>query len=172
VRATAAGSGSGVTGRWEVTKGGQHPATVARLLGLLPTWFGIESSNAGYIESARSLPTYLARPAGAGPGEPVGVLLANRHFPQSGEIHLLAVDPRLHRDGVGRALVHALEADLVADGCELLQVKTLGPSHPDAGYALTRKFYLSMGFVPVEELHDLWGPENPCLIMIKVLAQS
>jgi GNAT superfamily N-acetyltransferase len=172
VRATAAGSGSGTTGRWEVTKGGQDPATVARLLGLLPTWFGIESSNAGYIESARSLPTYLARPAMADRAEPVGVLLANRHFPQSAEIHLLAVDPRLHRHGVGRALVQALEADLVAGNCELLQVKTLGPSHPDAGYQLTRQFYLGMGFLPVEELRDLWGPENPCLIMVKVLGQS
>ena len=164
-----------MTGRWDVTKGEQDPATVARLLGLLPTWFGIEASNVAYIEAARRLPTYLARPAGptgAGAGEPVGVLLADRHFPQSAEIHLLAVDPRLHRAGAGRALVGALEADLVADGCELLQVKTLGPSHPDAGYALTRKFYLSMGFAPVEELIDFWGPQNPCLIMVKALAQS
>jgi len=73
---------------------------------------------------------------------------------------------------VGRALVQALEDDLVADGCQLLQVKTLGPSHQDAGYKLTRQFYLGMGFVPVEELIDFWGPQNPCLIMIKVLAQS
>jgi len=161
--------------RWEVTKGGQDPATVARLLSLLPTWFGIESSNAAYIEAAHRLPTYLVRPADhtrAHPDDPVGVLLAERHFPQSAEIHFLAVDPRVHRNGAGRALVHALEADLVADGCVLLQVKTLGPSHPDAGYALTRKFYLSMGFLPVEELPDLWGPQNPCLIMIKALGQS
>lgn len=160
-----------MTERWDVAKSEQDPATVARLLDLLPTWFGIESANAGYIESAGRLPTYLARPADRA-AEPVGVLLANRHFPQSAEIHLLAVDPRLHRHGVGRALVGALAADLLADGCELLQVKTLSASHPDAGYALTRKFYLRMGFVPVEERHDLWGPENPCLIMIKVLAQS
>lgn len=143
-----------------------------RLLGLLPDWFGIESANADYVESARKLPTYLARPAdpaAATMSEPVGVLLSKRHYPQSAEIYLLAVHPQLHRRGVGRALVEALQADLIADGCEFLQVKTLGPSHPDAGYAGTRQFYLDIGFRPLEELRELWGPDNPCLIMVKPL---
>jgi ribosomal protein S18 acetylase RimI-like enzyme len=161
-------------GGWRVTCGERDPGTVERLLRALPGWFGIESSLLGYVESARELPTYLAWPDiaadGAGPvAQPVGVLLANRHFPQSAEIHLMAVDPGLHRRGVGRALVAALETDLAADGVEFLQVKTLGPSHPDAGYQLTRKFYAGMGFRPLEELHDLWDEGNPCLIMVKVL---
>jgi hypothetical protein len=50
----------------------------------------------------------------------------------------------------------------------LVQVKTLGPSRPDANYARTRLFYEASGFQPLEELHGLWGV-NPCLIMIKVL---
>jgi ribosomal protein S18 acetylase RimI-like enzyme len=45
----------------------------------------------------------------------VGVLLARRHFPGAAEIHLMAVDPGWHRRGIGRALVAALEADLIAD---------------------------------------------------------
>lgn len=155
--------------QWQVTTGQPDPAAVARLLGLLPHWFGCEESNAGYVAAAAELPTYLARPAGA-QQQPAGVLLANRHFPQSAEIHLLAVDPALHRQGGGRALVTALEADLLADGVEFLQVKTLGPSNPDAGYAETRKFYLGMGFRPLEELHEFWGPTQHCLIMIKALA--
>jgi ribosomal protein S18 acetylase RimI-like enzyme len=160
---------------WAVSSGQQDPATVARLLQALPAWFGIEASNAGYIEAAGSLPTYLARAvddqASPAPAEsqPAGVLLARRHFPEAAEIHFMAVDPRQHRRGAGRALVQALEADLVADGCRLLQVKTLGPSHPDEGYARTRRFYAGVGFVPVEELPELWGPHNPCLIMIKVI---
>jgi GNAT superfamily N-acetyltransferase len=163
---------------WLVTSGEQDPGTVGRLLGLLPDWFGIEAANAAYVESAGELPTYLARPVQGSEGqaataaEPVGVLLARRHFPEAAEIHLMAVDPRLHRRGVGRALVTALEADLIADGCRLLQVKTLGPSHPDAGYALTRQFYAGLGFLPLEELADLWGPENPCLLMVKALGQA
>ncbi len=173
---------------WRVTSGEPDPATVERLLRKLPAWFGIESSVLEYIESARRLPAYLAWPrgpasagrpphpaagrppdlAGRPPGLAAGVLLAVRHFPRSAEIYLLAVDPAVHRQGAGRALVTALESDLSADGVEFLQVKTLGPSHPDPGYARTRQFYASVGFQPLEEITGLW-PGNPCLIMIKVL---
>jgi ribosomal protein S18 acetylase RimI-like enzyme len=99
------------------------------------------------------------------------VLLAHRHFPQAAEIYLMAVDPAVHRRGAGRALVSALEADLIADGVEFLQVKTLGPSYQDVGYERTRRFYAAVGFQPLEEIHGLW-PENPCLIMIKRLPTS
>jgi ribosomal protein S18 acetylase RimI-like enzyme len=149
---------------------------VERLLRKLPTWFGIESSVLEYIESARRLPAYLAWPRGpASAGQPpdlaAGVLLAVRHFPRAAEIYLLAVDPAVHRRGAGRALITALESDLTADDVEFLQVKTLGPSHPDPGYARTRLFYAGVGFQPLEEITGLW-PENPCLIMIKTLQPS
>lgn len=52
-------------------------------------------------------------------------------------------------------------------GYEFLQVKTLDESHPDVHYSGTRKFYLSVRFRPLECLPELWGKENPCLIMIK-----
>ena len=97
------------------------------------------------------------------------MLLAARHFPAAAEIYLLAVDPATHRRGVGRALVEALERDLVADGVRIMEVKTLGPSDPDGGYRRTRLFYQGMGFEPVEEIAGFW-PGVPCLIMIKVLA--
>jgi GNAT superfamily N-acetyltransferase len=146
---------------WRITSDARDPAAVERLLGLLPTWFGIPASNAGYIESARQLPTYLAwggDPAGQGP---VGVLLTRRHFPEAAEIHLLAVHPGLHRRGVGRALVDALEADLTADGCELLQVKTLGPSKPDAGYALTASSMPAWGSGPWKSRWTCGGRRTP-----------
>ncbi len=152
--------------RWVVTTGKQAPHTVQRLLGLLPGWFGIEAANARYVEVAATLPTYLAWPRGGGPA--AGVLLVVRHFAGAAEICLMAVDPAVHRRGAGRALVAAVERDLIADGVGLLQVKTLGPSHPDAGYRLTRLFYQGMGFAPLEEIMDLW-PGNPCLIMVKAL---
>jgi ribosomal protein S18 acetylase RimI-like enzyme len=154
---------------WIVTTGEQAPAEVDRLLTALPDWFGIESSNRAYVEAARRLPTYLARAKPDGP--PVGVLLTARHFRWAAEIYLMAVEPALHRRGVGRALVRAAERDLTADQVRLLQVKTLGPSHPDPGYARTRLFYQGMGFTPLEELTGLW-PDDPCLIMVKVLSSA
>src|ERR1700744_919914 len=107
---------SGRPGRWTITSGVQDPAAVERLLALLPAWFGIPESNAGYLENSRHLPTYLARPASAPATAPVGALLIRRHFPGAAEIDLMLVDPGLHRSGIGRALVHAAEADLSADG--------------------------------------------------------
>jgi GNAT superfamily N-acetyltransferase len=157
-----------VDSAWTVSTGEQAPRFVDALLRSLPEWFGIESSIVDYVESAGHLPTYLAFPAGKARDQPIGALLAARHFPGAAEIYLMAVDRSVHRSGVGRALVQALERDLIADGVSLLQVKTLGPSHPDPGYARTRRFYEAMGFTPLEETHDLW-PDNLCLIMIKVL---
>jgi ribosomal protein S18 acetylase RimI-like enzyme len=158
---------------WPVTSGEQAPQTVDRLLRLLPDWFGIESAITEYVAKARELLTYLAWPSGESPvpdteRRPVGVLLIARHFPASAEIHLMAVEPALHRRGIGRALIEAAEADLIAGGVELLQVKTLGPSLPNASYDQARRFYWRMGFRPLEEIHDLW-PGNPCLVMVKVL---
>jgi hypothetical protein len=70
-----------------------------------------------------------------------------------------------------RALIAALEADLISQGVEFLQVKTQGPGHPDAGYEKTRQFYADLGFRPLEEIHGLW-PGIPCLIMIKSLRRE
>jgi GNAT superfamily N-acetyltransferase len=154
---------------WRVTSGEPAPGSVERLLQLLPGWFGIESSVLEYVADARTRPAYQVWPDGQQQAaEPSGVLLAARHFPASAEIYLMAVDPAWHRRGVGRALVAALEADLIAEDVELLQVKTQGPAHPDAGYAKTRQFYSSVGFQPLEEIYGLW-PGLPCLIMIKSL---
>lgn len=113
-----------------------------RLIELLPAWFGMPESNAEYIDSANELPGFVVK---AG-DDSVGILLYRRHFPKSAEIHFMAVAPGWHRRGVGRALVTAAETDLRGDECQLLQVKTLGPTHPDQGYAHTRTFYRTAGF--------------------------
>ncbi|MFI7224818.1 GNAT family N-acetyltransferase [Nonomuraea angiospora] len=147
---------SRVTGSAEVAE------VTARLLDQLPSWFGIPEANAAYVESATRLPGLLAH-AGA---QAVGVLLYRRHFAEAAEIHLMAVSPDWHRRGVGRALLDALTSDVRAQGCRLLQVKTLGAGDPDPGYAKTRAFYRAVGFLPLEETDDLW-PGNPCLIMVK-----
>ena len=78
------------------------------------------------------------------------------------------MDRQAHQQGVGRALVDAAEGDLRRRGSRLLEVKTLGPSHPDEGYRKTRAFYTALGFLPLEET-NLWGPDQPSLIMVKVL---
>jgi ribosomal protein S18 acetylase RimI-like enzyme len=143
----------------------QLPDEVAEVLRGLPEWFGIESSVRGYIEAARTLPTTFAFLD----DETVGVCMIRRHNAVAAEIEVLAVPRAWHRHGFGRQLVEHVQADLVADGVKLLQVKTFGPSGHSEEYARTRVFYESLGFLPLEERTDIWGPENPCLIMVKSL---
>ena len=79
----------------------------------------------------------------------------------------MGILPEAHRQGLGRRLVSAAEAYLREQGVEYFQVKTLGPSHSDPGYARTRAFYQGVGFRPLEEFPLLWDVDNPCLIMVK-----
>lgn len=141
---------------------------VARLLATVPEWFGQLESNVGYIEAARTKETWTVRDAD---GVVVGVTLIDRHFPDVAEIYLIVVDRGVHGTGVGTAMLAAIEADGIGRGVRLLEVKTLGASHPDVGYARTRHFYEKWGFLPLEET-ELWGAGTPCLIMVKRLLDS
>ncbi len=134
------------------------------ILRSLPKWFGIEEATAQYIKDIDVLPTLLASI-----DEVVGFLTLKQHSQYAAEIRVMGVRREVHRHGVGRALVSKAEQVLHQSGVEYLQVKTLSPSHPDEGYASTRKFYLAMGFRPLEEFKELWGKESPCLQMIKSL---
>lgn len=152
-----------------IVTGRQVPDDVRRLLGTVPEWFGRPESNDAYVESARTLPTWTAV---ADDGEVVGVCVVRHHTPVSSEIELIAVDRSLHRRGIGRLLVDVLERELVARGVRVLQVKTFGPSGHSAEYELTRQFYEAIGFLPLEENFDIWGADNPCLILVKFLPAS
>lgn len=72
-----------------------------------------------------------------------------------------------HRKGIGKDLINKAVQYAKKNNYEFLLVKTLDETHPDIYYAATRKFYLSVGFKPLVCLPELWGKENPCLIMIK-----
>lgn len=152
-------------GPWAAALDDPVPADVARLLATVPEWFGQPDSNAEYIDAARTDETWTVRDAA---GTVVGVTLVRRHFPHVAEIHLAVVDRSVHGTGVGTAMMEAIEGDARRRGVTLLEVKTLGSSHPDRGYARTRHFYQKVGFLPLEET-DLWGEHSPCLIMVKPL---
>jgi ribosomal protein S18 acetylase RimI-like enzyme len=96
----------------------------------------------------------------------LGFLALKQHHPRSAEVYVMGVVPEAHQRGIGTALLAAAEESLRERGVEYLQVKTLGPSREDEGYAQTRRFYEARGFVPLEELPDLW-PGNPCLLLVK-----
>lgn len=150
----------------EIASSAPSPEAVEQLLRGLPEWFGMEGALQDYVASARDLPAFVARRD----TDTVGVCLIAHHGEHTAEIHLLAVARPAHRQGIGRALLESVEQHLVVHGCELVQVKTLGPSHPSVEYAATRSFYRALGYRHLEEFPagTIW-PDNPCLIMAKGL---
>jgi len=131
----------------------------------LPDWFGIEASNQAYIESLSQLPGAVATVD----SNIVGFIALAEHTPTSFEIHVLAVDPKLHRRGAGKSLIAWAEAQCQHRYANWLHVKTRGPLTPDPQYEKTRQFYLGCGFETLFETLELWGPENSALVMVKHL---
>jgi GNAT superfamily N-acetyltransferase len=133
----------------------------------LPDWFGIDESIVEYARAADELPTFIAE---AG-GRVVGFVTLKPTSPFALELHVMGVLPAWHRRGIGRALVERAAAYARAEGSTLLHVKTLAPTQGDPypPYAATRAFYAATGFAPLEVLPQVWGPENPCLIMVRAL---
>ena len=99
----------------------------------------------------------------------IAFISLNQHFPESSEVHCMAVHREHRGKGFGRALLEHAEHWLRSGNTRFLQVKTVSASRDDAAYEQTRGFYARMGFVPLQEFPELWDPHNPCIQMIKVL---
>jgi len=136
-----------------------------RILGTLPTWFGIQESVEDYVAVADRSPTVIA----SLDGEDSGFLTLLHHSPYASEVYVMGVVPEQHRRGIGRKMLKHVEGSLGRAGVEFLQVKTLSPTHPDEGYEKTRAFYLAYGFRPLEEFPLLWSPQSPALQLIKTV---
>ena len=137
-------------------------ADCASILAELPEWFGLPDSNAAYAALAEREQAWVAQES----GNTLGLMVLVDPGFSAIDIHLLAVRPHAHRRGVGKALVRhacAVAQDL---GKRYVTVKTRGPSREYEPYRRTRAFYEAAGFKALEEFAAIWGPENPCLIMI------
>jgi ribosomal protein S18 acetylase RimI-like enzyme len=77
------------------------------------------------------------------------------------DLYWLAVDPVLHGRGVGRALVRAVEAQLVARDARLLIVETSSR----ASYASTREFYARSGYTEAARVRDFYAPADDRILL-------
>lgn len=130
----------------------------------LPDWFGNEEGLRGCAAAVRTQRGLVDERD----GRATGFLTYTTAEPEA-EITWMAVDADARRTGIGAALTDALVTRLRGTDVDLLLVKTLSDREdPGPAYAQTRAFYLAMGFVPKAEL-DIWGPENPAQLLVKVL---
>lgn len=145
----------------------QGRGEIARaILEALPDWFGRQASVDDYVAAVDQMAMLAAR---APDGTCVGFLSVKEHSAVAAEAYVLGVVPQWHRRGIGQALFARAGDDLAARGFRYLTVKTLAASHPDAHYAMTRKFYEAVGFEPLEVFPTLWDSGTPCLLMVKPL---
>lgn len=148
-----------------VTDVARRQEICGRILRSLPGWFGIEEAIDSYVAEVADLEVLAAQLG----GESVGFAALKDHNHATMEIHVMGILPDFHGRGIGRRLVETCTARARGRGRRFLTVKTLSPSHPSEHYAATRGFYTAMGFLPLEEFPTLWGEQNPCLMMVKVL---
>lgn len=136
-----------------------------KVLFALPEWFGIEEATEEYIDGVKGKQFLAAKIY----DEFVGFYSIKDHFSETSEIYVCGVLPQFHRNGIGRLLQMETEKLLRTQNKRFLTVKTLSNSHPDKGYAGTRKFYQAQGFIPLEVFTELWGADLPCLFLVKPL---
>ena len=136
-----------------------------KILRALPNWFGIEKATLQYIKDANTMPTMLV----VYDSNVIGFLTIKRHFSETAEIHCMGLLPQYHRKGIGRLLITELEKYLKKEKYKILQVKTISNDSDCKNYAQTRKFYTSVGFIPIEVFPKLWDESNPCLQLVKLI---
>ena len=136
-----------------------------RVLRTLPRWFGHDASLLEYAGNTAKFQTFVAMEN----ERVIAFLSLQCHFPSSWEINCIAVDVDHRNAGIGRALQKQVEEWLVSQGAKTLQVKTLAEAHPSPEYAQTRKFYESVGYLPIEVFPTLWGVGLPVLLLMKIL---
>jgi len=137
-----------------------------KILNRLPEWFGSGDALTGYRAEIDMLPTFMIRRH----DQSCGFICIKPHFKESVELYVLGLLPEFHRHGIGRSAIESVTEYCRSRGYEYMQVKTVSSSSDWPHYEETRKFYLSLGFKPLEEYPLFWGQGNPCLQMIKKIA--
>ncbi|KAF1297561.1 acetyltransferase [Enterococcus sp. JM4C] len=149
---------------WEADAN-RRAAGAEKVLTDLPEWFGLPESTKEYIANTKNYATLFVSVG----NEVVGFLSIKQTAEKTAEIDCMGILKSAQRQGYGHHLIEETLRWCKERGYLFLQVKTLADTHPDIYYQKTRAFYRAAGFCEVQIFPDLWGPENPCLQMIRAI---
>ena len=79
------------------------------------------------------------------------------------DLYWIAVDPKIHRGGVGRRLLAASEEAACKLGARMIIAETSGT----ALYDPTRKFYCNMGYTIEASIQDFYSEGDDLAIFVK-----
>jgi GNAT superfamily N-acetyltransferase len=147
----------------EIKDANEKSEVTERILRKLPHWFELESGIVEFVNGVKDKPFFAAKLG----DKVVGFVSVENHNKYSSEIYVMGVLPENRGGGVGRKLIEHIWGRNVKSGKRFLFVKTLEESAGDKFYEETRKFYLKMGFLPLFSTIEIWGEDNPCLVMLK-----
>ena len=145
----------------EVKDANQKMAVVAEVLKDLPEWFGIPESTQAYIEGAKDLQVWAVYQE----KDLAGFVSLSYSSEDCAEIDCLGVKKAYQGRGIGSQLLATLESE-ASKNVDFLQVKTVAQGS-NKDYDRTNVFYRNLGFKKLEIFPQLWGPQNPCQILIK-----
>jgi len=135
------------------------------ILRSLPKWFSFEKAIIDYIEAVKSQLFFTAY----NKNKPVGFISIQLINKLDAEIHVMGILEDYQSKGIGKQLLKTSEINLKKKKIKFIFVKTLSSKKRNKFYANTRKFYIHNGFYPLEETTKVWGKENPCLILAKII---
>jgi len=150
---------------YEIINSEQKSKITLEILESLPEWFAECNAVEKYSQDVKTLHYYVIEEN----SHSVGFCCLKRINEYTSEIYVMGIKKEFHHSGIGTFSIMEISKKLLQDGYKILMVKTLGASANYEYYESTRKFYLKNGFIPLEEYHEIWGKENPCLIMVKPL---
>ena len=139
-------------------------ATIVAMAKLLPQWF----TELGIQQIARDLQTQNGLVTLEDENIAGFVTYAIAVDETVAELTWIAVHPNLHRKGIGRSLVEALEEVLVGLGVSALEVSTVADSIEYEPYARTRTFYHALGFSDVR-VDRGWYPSGDDRVLLRKL---
>ncbi len=131
----------------------------------LPKWFSPPEDILKKSVAHRDMPFFAAFDG----TKVIGFAALKVHNEYTVDLYNLGVLEEYHRQGIGHAILMAVESYCKENRYKFITVKTLDVSAQYEPYERTRAFYLKNGFYPLEVFPLFWNKENPCLFLVKYI---